>query len=297
VPTEPNVTLTLANQEATVATLGGRVVDYRSNGRDILVGTENPALFAFRGSLLAPWPNRVVGGRWTWQGRQLELAVNDPASGAALHGLVAEVEWDVEHVDSCSIRLGYDLPATPGYPIPLRLTAAYSLSTDGLACALTATNAGEDPAPVGLGVHPYLAASGLVDDLVVTIPAATLLQTDDAWRETGRPAAATVGLDFTSPRRLGDLVLDAAYTDVTFAANGRTECTIDYPDGATVVVWGGPTCRWWLIYSGDTLTPEDRRRSLALEPMTCPPNALNTGEIDVLAPGESLRLEWGFSLR
>ena len=172
---------------------------------------------------------------------------------------------------------------------------SYELGNDGLRCALMAVNIGSQPAPVGLGVHPYIAAPGLVDDLDITIPAETLLETDAAWRETGRLPASSVGLDFRSPRRLGELTLDAAFTDVTVGAGGRTEAAVRLPDGAQVVLWSGATCRWWLLYTGHTLPTEDFRRSLALEPMTCPPNALNTNEIHVLAPGEELRLDWGFS--
>lgn len=289
--------LGLGDQRATVETLGGRVVDYQVAGRDVLAGAENPDLFAFRGSLLAPWPNRVVAGRWTWRGRRLELPVNDPGAGAALHGLVYDVDWSVEHVDSCSIALSYALPAHPGYPFPLHFTAEYVLTAAGLACALIARNTGGEPAPVGLGVHPYIGAPALVDELLVTIPASTSLQTDAAWQETGRPPVEQAGVDFRSPRRLGELALDTAFTDVIADGDGRTEARVGLPGGHEVVVWSGATCRWWLLYTGHTLLPADRRRSLAVEPMTCPPNALNTGEIDVVRPGEALRLDWGFSLR
>jgi aldose 1-epimerase len=253
-------------------------------------------MFAFRGSLLAPWPNRVAGGRWSWEGRDLELPVNDPAAGAALHGLVFDVEWSVTRVDATSIALAYALPVQPGYPFPLQLDATYALTPDGLACSLTALNSGAQPAPVGLGVHPYVAAPGLVDDLVVRIPAEQVLKTDDAWREVGRPPVQEAGVDFRSARRLGELQLDAGFTDVARDAEGRTQVTVGLPDGRQVVLWAGRTCRWWLIYTGHTLPPADFRRSLAVEPMTCPPNALSTGEIDVLAPGESLRLDWGLTV-
>ena len=289
--------LTLGDQVATVATRGGRVASYRIGDRDVLAGVENPDLFAFRGALLAPWPNRVVGGRWTWQGQSLELPINDPGADAALHGLVYDVAWSPAHVDSCAITLDYQLSPRPGYPFRLALTASYALGPDGLACTLAAANTGSEPAPVGLGVHPYLQAPGLVDELEITIPARTLLATDSAWRETGRPSVAAAGVDFRTPRRLGDLRLDAAFTDVVVGPEGRTEASVGLPDGARVVLWSGVTCRWWLLYTGHTLPGDDLRRSLALEPMTCPPNAFNTGEIDVLEPGEQLSLDWGVSLR
>jgi aldose 1-epimerase len=289
--------LSLGSQQAVVDLRGGRVRHYRVAGREVLAGTESPEMFAYRGCLLAPWPNRVVGGRWAWDDSQLELPVNEPATGSALHGLVFDVDWSVEKVGSAALTIGYVLDAQPGYPFPLRLSATYELRPEGLVCSLTAVNVGPGPAPVGLGVHPYLAAPGLVDDLTVTVPAETLLETDASWRETGRRPVAATELDFRAPRRIGDVALDTGFTDVTGDGAGRTEVRVDLPDGAEVAVWAGATCRWWLLYTSDTLPARDRRRSLAVEPMTCPPNAFNSGEVDVLAPGESLRLDWGFSLR
>jgi aldose 1-epimerase len=284
------------DQRAEVSTEGGRLVSYAVAGRDLLAGAENPDRFAFRGALLAPWPNRIVGGRWSWQGRDLQVPVNEPAANAALHGLVVHVDFEVVEQSEEAAELSYGLQPTDGYPFPLRITVRYALDDGGLACALTAVNVGEEPAPVGLGVHPYIAAPDLVDDLVVRIPASTLLQTNDQWQETGRVPVEQAGVDFRNPRRIGDLVLDAAFTDVAFQG-ARTTSTVRLPDGAEIALWSGETCRWWLLYTGHTLAPADFRRSMALEPMTCPPNAFNSGEADIVQPGGRLLLEWGFSLR
>jgi aldose 1-epimerase len=282
-------------QRAEVSTDGGRLVTYAVGGRDLLAGEENADRFAFRGSLLAPWPNRIVGGAWSWQGRELQVPVNEPEANAALHGLVVGVPFDVVEESESAVTLAHQLQPSDGYPFSLRVTVTYALGDAGLSCSLTATNTGDAAAPVGLGVHPYIAAPDLVDDLEVAIPARTLLQTDDSWRETGRVPVEDAGVDLRDGRRLGDLVLDAAFTDVAFEG-GRTTSTVRLPDGARISLWSGPTCRWWLLYTGHTLAPADFRRSIALEPMTCPPNAFNTGEADVVAPGEDLRLEWGFRL-
>jgi aldose 1-epimerase len=284
-------------QSAVVSTTGGRVVSYAVAGVEILAGAENPERFAYRGALLAPWPNRVAGGRWTWQGSELQLPINDPDAGAALHGLVYDEPWTVERSDDAAVTLGLELAPKPGYPFRLAMQVSYELADNGLACALTATNAGDAPAPVGLGVHPYVAAPDLVDELVVTIPADTLLATDASWQETGRRPVDEAGADFRAGRLLGSQELDAAFADVRHDSAGRTKASVDLPDGRTVVVWSGATCRWWLLYTGHTLPPADFRRSLAVEPMTCPPNAFNSGEIDILEPGNALRLDWGFEVR
>ena len=285
-------------QTAVVDPIGGRVTDYRFRGRQVLAGREHPDLFAYRGSLLAPWPNRVTDGQWSWQGQELRLPLNDPTGvDAALHGLVVDAAFSVEQTSAGSVSLSYDLQPTPGYPFALRLRVAYALTDAGLDCSLTAMNTGDREAPVGLGVHPYVAAPGLVDDLVVTLPARTVLVTDDQWREVARLPVEEAGLDVRTGQRLGSLELDGAFTDLETDAAGRVETMLAAADGVEVVLSAGPTCRWLVVYSGHTLPGDDRRRSIAVEPMTCPPNALATGEVDVLPPGASLTLDWRFSVR
>jgi aldose 1-epimerase len=53
-----------------------------------------------------------------------------------------------------------------------------------------------------------------------------------------------------------------------------------------------------MVFSADTLPPARRRRGLAVEPMTCPPNAFQSGEgLRALQPGESFEASWGISPR
>lgn len=296
--TTPAVTLQHGAQVAAVEPAGGRVTRYDVGATRILAGREHPDLFAYRGALLAPWPNRVTDGVWTWRGKQLHLPLNDPTGvDAALHGLVVDAEFEVVEQSASAVALVHHLAPTPGYPFRLRLEVVYALGNSGLACSLTAVNVGDEDAPVGLGVHPYLAAPDLVDDLVLDLPARTALVTDEQWREVTRVPVEDVGLDFRTGRRLGAQEVDASFTDLTRDAAGQVEVVLARPDGAEVVLTYAGSCRWLVVYTGHTLPAEDRRRSMAVEPMTCPPNALATGEIDVVAPGGSLTLKWGFSLR
>lgn len=296
--TTPAVTIRHEGQVAAVERVGGRVTRYDVGSTPVLAGREHPDLFAYRGSLLAPWPNRVTEGRWTWRGRQLQLPLNDPTGvDAALHGLVVHAQFDVAEQSDSAVTLVHQLAPTEGYPFPLRIEVTYALARTGLTGALTAVNTGDEDAPVGLGVHPYVAASGLVDDLVVTLPARTSLVTDEQWREVARVPVADVGLDYRTGRQLGAQEVDDSFTDLIRDARGDVEVTLTRPAGRAVVLTSGRTCRWLVVYTGHTLPGGDRRRSVAVEPMTCPPNALATGEIDVLEPGDRLTLDWSFCLR
>ena len=50
-----------------------------------------------------------------------------------------------------------------------------------------------------------------------------------------------------------------------------------------------------MLFTGDT-RPDVSRRSLAVEPMTCPPNAFRTGDSLIrLEPGQSTTCAWGIT--
>jgi aldose 1-epimerase len=286
--------LDLGDQTAVVTTVGGRVLGYAVGGRTVIEGAETPDFPLFRGSLLAPWPNRVAEGRWAWRGDELALPVNEVPPGTSLHGLVAYEPFRLTHHTATSAAFLHELAPTAGYPFSVAIESEYVLAEDGLTCVLRARNTGDDDAPVALGVHPYLATRGPVDDVTVRLPAETLLVGSETWEEVGRLPVGDTDLDFREPRRVGPAAIDACWTDVVRDVDGRVTSTIGFPDGDTVDLWGGSTCRWLVAYNGDTLPGDAHRRSLAVEPCTAPANALRSGtDLDVLAPGATLELGWG----
>ena len=64
---------------------------------------------------------------------------------------------------------------------------------------------------------------------------------------------------------------------------------------AGVALWADPGFGYLMVYTGDTLAELSRRRqAVAIEPMTCPPNALRTGkDLLVLQPGHEWSGRWG----
>ena len=160
---------------------------------------------------------------------------------------------------------------------------------------LRARNDGDRPAPYGVGQHPYLTAgTELADTTVLTVPARTRLLLDERGNPVGRAPVDGSPYDFRAPRAIGDLVLDTAYTDLAPGDDGRVRVRLERPDGGGTELWAGPATRWLQVFTGDTLAPDRRRRSVAVEPMSCPPGALASGEdLVVLAPGEEHGLEWG----
>ena len=65
------------------------------------------------------------------------------------------------------------------------------------------------------------------------------------------------------------------------------------PGGDGLTLWVDDAYRYLMIFTGDAL-PDVNRRSVAIEPMTCPPNAFRTGtDVIRLEPGESWTGAWG----
>lgn len=287
--------LTRVGQSADVTPDGGRVLTYEVDGVPVLSPLELPSS-AFRSSLLAPWPNRLADGAWTWEGERLTLPCNEQPLRTALHGLVVDAGFTVVAAAPDRVAFAYDLVPSKGYPFELRLTASYALTVRGLVCALTATNTGVRPAPVALGTHPYLDTRGPVDDVVLTFPARRVLEVDAQWQERARADVDGTPTDLRAGRRLADQVIDACWTDLRRTEEGLASCRLQLPGGDQVTMWGGESSRYVVVYTGDTLAAPHRRRCIAVEPNTAPANALRSGaDLDVLAPGQSLRLDWGLT--
>ena len=188
------------------------------------------------------------------------------------------------------------LLAQPGYPWPLELRTTWSLSADGLRVDHTATNLGSAACPFGLGTHPYLHIDGVaVDDLLLTLPAHSRLLVDGRLLPMGEAKVTGGPFDFTEPRRIGEAHLDTAFGDVRHDDDGLMRAQIATADGASVrEIWADAAFKWWQVYSGDTLVGERHRRSVAIEPMTCPPDAFRSGrDVVTIEPGETWRGSWG----
>ncbi|MFL6135368.1 MAG: aldose 1-epimerase family protein [Nocardioidaceae bacterium] len=277
---------------------GLRLLEY--DGRPLVLAyPESEQSPAGRGQLLAPWPNRIRDGRYTFAGQDLQLPLSEPSRGNASHGLVRWASWTVEEHSAQSVSLVYRLMHQPGYPWTVDLHALYDVSAEGLAVTITATNLSADAAPYALGAHPYLVAgAGPVDGWELTLPVSTRLLTDERMIPTGRESVVGGPLDFTSARPLGSTSLDTAFTDLAPESSGRVEVTLRDPAADEgVALWMDAKHSWVQLFTGDTLSV-DARAAVAVEPMTAPPNAFVTGEdVVVLAPagqeGDEHSASWG----
>lgn len=285
-PTGRQVRIEAGDYAATSTEVGGGLRDLTYRGRSLVSGFgEDEIRAAYRGSVLAPWPNRVVDGRYAIDGVEFLLPHTEPERGHALHGLVCWDRWQGGEVgaDRCSWRL-QSVPQ-PWYPWALTLAVTYRLDADaGLGWQVSARNDSADSAPVGLGVHPYFVLpAGVADDWHVVMPAGMIRGVDGPRLIPGERVAFD-GVE--APIGLRGKSFDNAFTDL---AVHRAALVDDVGHGIEVT-WG-ETGGWVQVYTGDGMPHGWHRRAVAIEPMTCGPNAFNDpAGPPLLAPGESLEL-------
>jgi aldose 1-epimerase len=287
-------------QRVAVVVLGGGLRSYEVGERPVLDGFppgERPT--SGRGQVLAPWPNRIENGSYQFEGKRMQLPLTEPEHGNAIHGLVRSAEWGVVDVRPDRVALEYVLEPQPGYPFLLALGIEYVLSDAGLAVTTAARNLGAEPCPYGCGQHPYLTLGApSVDSLRLRVPAETVVFSDERGLPDGSASVQGTEYDFRAGRTIGGTVLDNAFTELERGADGRARVLLDDPGGGSgLTLWVDESYAHLMIFTGDPL-PDVARRALAVEPMTCPPNAFRTGDSLIrLAPGESTASTWGIEPR
>lgn len=295
-PTGRQISLESGGYRATITEVGATLRMLSHNDRALIVGfDENESMPEFNGALLLPWPNRIRDGRYAFDGQLQQLPVSEPERATALHGLVAWQAWTVRAVTPTAAELGTVLYPQRGYPFLLTLTARYQLVADGLLIEIEARNDGDTAAPYGASIHPWFVAGGEpLADWTLALPAAAVLTTDDRLLPTATVAVAG-DLDLRNGRRLGDLRLDHTFTDIAFG-DGAAHATLVSPSGAGVEIGWDDNSRWVQVCTGDATGPELRRRAVAIEPMTCAPDAFRSGDGLVrLRPREKHVVRWRFA--
>jgi aldose 1-epimerase len=292
-PSGEQIEITSGSQTAVVVEAGGGLRSYRAGGRELLDGFgpgELPG--GSRGKVLVPWPNRIRDGRYEFDGEEQQLPIDEVAKGNAIHGLARWAAWSVAEREPDRTLMGLTLHPRPGYPFSLAVEVEYLLSADGLRVTTTATNIGARACPFGCGAHPYLTlGTESIDRLTLQAPAATVLIPDERGIPVRAEPVEGTQFDFRRPRPIGATVLDHAFTDLERGADGPASVVLAANEHA-LELWLDAAYGYLMLFTGDV--PSVRRRSLAVEPMTCPPNAFQTGEALVrLEPGATVSASWG----
>jgi aldose 1-epimerase len=250
------------------------------------------------GIVLVPWPNRVRDARWTLDGEPQQLDITEVARGGALHGLLRFTDYAVREQTPDAVTLGALIAPQHGWPFTLDTWVRYALTPDGITVTHGARNHSGRPAPWAVGTHPFLRVGETpVEQLTLTAPAASYFVVDERLNPTGEDPV-TPAVDLRTPRTVGELDLDTAYGTLTHAApaDGRGDSAwLDAPDGARTTLWQDLDWGYLQVFTTDSF-PRDGvlGRGVAVEPMTAPPDALNSGQsLSWLDPGATWEGSWG----
>ncbi len=282
-------TVTLANGDAyaVINLVGSALVGLRFGNFELIPEIDlAPKVFA--GTLLTPWPNRIEGGSYEFEGRHYQLEPRD-GLGNALHGLVDEQWAEIIEHRTGFLRLRAFVKSFEGYPGDLVVESVFELSQTDLSVSYTVTNQGLGNAPVGIGTHPYFPYS---DSTKIEINAKTAALHGSNMIPIGEVSASELGLGPGRTALVSQLQLDTQFSEL--ADPVATVINDDY----SFDIWQ-QNANWLMVYN-TTVFPwgSGAGHAIAIEPQTCPANAFQTGEgLRVLAGGESTSLRWGVRLR
>ena len=297
-PSGEQVELVHGDKQAVVVEVGGGLRAYAVGGDHVLDGYgADEMCMSGRGQVLMPWPNRIEDGSYEFDGRRHQLPLTEVEAANAIHGLVRWAAWTVAERETGRVALEHVLHPQPGYPFALALRIEYTLGDAGLMVRTTAKNVGTSSCPFGSGMHPYFTlGTPTVDDITLTVPAREVMESGPRGLPGPLRGVEGTEYDFRRPRRLGTTRLDTTFTDLERDADGLARVVLrDDERGAEVTVWADDAYSHFQLFTGDPL-PDVDRRSLAVEPMTCPANAFRSGDGVVrLEPGTSWTGAWGIS--
>ncbi len=297
--------LRAGDYEAVIASVGASLRSLTYDGRNLTVPFDADEVRpSYRGATLVPWPNRIVDGRFTFAGVERQVPLTEPARSHALHGLGGWLDYEAIDKGPSHVTLTAAIVPQTGYPWRVVVETTFTLDADGLTQTVRATNESPDAAPWGTGPHPYLVAGeGHVDDWTLDLPAGEVLAvTADRLSPIGLRAVDADDpqrFDFREARRIGAVEIDHAYTALTRDADGLTTVRVVDADGSGVEMVWDAACPWVQIHTSDKgVGKPGHRTGLAVEPMTCAPDAFNASAYDydagliVLEPGGSATASW-----
>lgn len=294
-----HIPLVLGDVRAEIGTVAARLRSLTVGGVHLTEPAEGDALPPFcSGISLAPWPNRVRDARWTLDGVAQQLDITEPDRGGALHGLLQFTDHTVLDQTPDAVTLGALIAPQHGWPFALDTWVRFALQPDGITVTHGARNRSSRPAPWATGTHPFVRVGDVPTETVtLTAPAATYFEVDDRLNPTAE-SPVTPEVDLRTPRPVGELSLDTAYGSLAHAdpAGGRGDTAwLTAPDGSRTTVWQDLDWGYLQVFT----TPRYPRgaqlvTAVAIEPMTAPPDALNSGQgLIWLEPDRTWEGSWG----
>jgi len=221
---------------------------------------------------LLPFPNRIRDGKYFFDGKEYTLDINKPDENNAIHGFFWNKAFEITD-EKCS---GTSATVTlqhyyngdyKGYPFPFIARYGYELKDEEFLINVAVINSGKNSMPLGIGWHPYFTFNKRVDELQLQLPECSILETDARLIPNGKRKHYP---DFQSLQTIGSHSFDTAFK--LDGKNAFETKLLDAQSGVTIRLQQDASFRYLQVY-----IPPDRN-SIALEPMTCPANAFNSGD-------------------
>jgi aldose 1-epimerase len=295
-PSGEQIAIAHGDQRAVITEVGATLRTYVKGGLSVIegfAGEEVPT--GARGQVLYPWPNRIGDGQWSFSDREASPTVDDVTHATAIHGLVRWRPFRIDAVNQNRCVLSLFLHPTPDYPFQSEISVAYHLGALGLTVTTTVTNRDEVPIPFGVGFHPYLAVTTpTIEGAQLEVPAKAFVAVNERKLPTGEILPVTGHLlDFTQRKSVSGHELDVTFTELIRDDSGMATTVLVDGAGGEIDLSVDRNFPYLQIYTGDKLERGRRRTSVAVEPMTCPPDALRSGkDVVVLEPGQHWAGSW-----
>jgi aldose 1-epimerase len=279
------VHISLNEVSAAINTEGAALIGLSVDNFNLIEPNTRDGLYA--GKILAPWPNRTKDGKYTFNKKDYQLSVNEVSKNNSLHGLVANCHWDVIFQDQSKVTLQYLLNQPDIYPGKLELQVSYEIIEQGVEISVLSENVGDISAPYGVSIHTYLVAGALVknNELLLQLPSDQFLEVD-AERLLPIKLQPVTGsnFDFISLKKISNLFIDHAFK---YSSDYPRSILLLNAEGQGAEVIFDDQSNWIQIHTADRDLQGDSRMAVAIEPMTCPPDAFNSGiDLIVLEPGK-----------
>ena len=286
---ESHFTLSRGEYHCGIHSQGASLVSLAYQGKDFIPKPPAHGPFqAYHGSIIAPWPNRVRDGMYSFQGAQYELETNEESTGNALHGYSAALDWDCVVSTPDGVTLATTVGGTSGYPWQIQLKATYQLDNQGLSLLIGASNLSSEEAPFGFAFHPYFLIPGAISsNLKLRTSASTVVIPDeDRLLPLVEKRVERTPFDFREGRSAELPFLDHAFSEFEWDKNGYSSADVYMEDSYRLRISWNSTLSWLQLHR--PLDPS-KQPALVVEPMTCPPDALNSGrDLALLGPGDEI---------
>ena len=274
-------------------TVGGQLVDVIEADDDFALGNTRPSRCGI--PILFPFPNRIDQGKFTWNGKQYQIPM-DNSGEHAIHGFCLDRPWRVIDQSENSVTGEFQLSKDAAdrlelWPADFIIQCTYLLSGSTLKSRFTFTNPDTKPLPWGFGTHAYfklpLTQASSAQNIVLYCPAHKQWILED-FIPTGKIVPVPESADLRKGGYYSTMKLDDVLTDVR-PQGDSLDCTlVDEAAGIEMVQACDPRFRELVVY-----TPPGRE-AVCMEPYTCPTDAINLEAKGIpcgwetLAPGESV---------